>query len=353
MASVSAVPGAAWLTADGAIQMLLRTVIAIVAAFLIFGVFMAVTGRDPLEVYGKVFQGTLGSKIGLSEVGVRMIPFVLTALATALPARVGLINVGGEGQRYAGAWAATGAALFLAGGPLITMIPLMVLAGFLGGAAWAGLAMVLRIWRGVNEVISTLLLNFVAVLFVNVFVFGPWKNEGGFGYPYTENFTPNAILPTIAATRFHWGFVLPVVGVIAVYFVLKKTSWGYNIRAIGGNPDAAQRRGIPTARYLLIAMLVGGGIAGIAGMAEVSGIQHHLRPGISNNFGFMGFLASWLGEHNPIAIVGAGFLLALVFVGGDLLQFSANLPSAAMNILIGLILFMVLGFRRWGGVRRT
>jgi ABC-type uncharacterized transport system permease subunit len=183
-------------------------------------------------------------------------------------------------------------------------------------------------------------------LIVNVFVFGPWKNPDGFGYPYTANFDPSAILPAISGTRFHWGFILPVIVVFALYFVLTKTHWGYNIRAIGGNPDAAQRRGIPVGWYLLIAMLVGGGIAGIAGMVEVAGVQHHLRPEISNNFGFLGFLASWLARHNPVAVVGTGFLLALVVVGGDFLQFSADVPSGASDILIAVILFMVLGFGR-------
>lgn len=118
------------------------------------------------------------------------------------------------------------------------------------------------------------------------------------------------------------------------------------MRAVGGNPDAARRRGIPVLRYLIIAMLVGGGLAGLAGMSEVSGIQHHLRPGISNSLGFMGFLASWMANHNPIAIIGTCFLIAAIVVGGDILQFSGNLPSAAMLILIGLVLFSVLGFRR-------
>ena len=257
---------------------------------------------------------------------------------------MGLINVGGEGQLHFGAWLATGVALYASGGPLFITIPFMVLAGFVGGSAWAGVAMLLRYWRNVNEVISTLLLNFVAILLVNVFVFGPWKNPDGFGYPYTANFSPSAILPAIGGTRFHWGFILPVIAVFVLYFVFAKTRWGYNIRAIGGNPDAAQRRGIPVGRYLLVAMLAGGGIAGVAGMVEVAGVQHHLRPEISNNLGFLGFLASWLARHNPLAIIGAGFLLALVVVGGDLLQFSADVPSGASNILIALILFMVLGF---------
>ena len=323
-----------------------RSVIAIIFAFVVFAIFIAVIGRDPIEIYTKMFEGTLRSKVGLSEVGVRMIPFVLTALAAAIPARVGLINVGGEGQLYIGAWAATGVALYADIGTIWLMLPAMAIAGFLGGAIWGGIAILLRHWRNVNEVISTLLSNYVAILFVNFFVFGAWKNPTGFGYPYTSNFEFESILPSIFDTRLHLGLVLPIIGIIATYLFLSRTRWGANMRAVGGNPDAARRRGIPVLRYIIIAMLVGGGLAGLAGMSEVSGIQHHLRPGISNNLGFMGFLASWMANHNPIAIIGTSFLIAAIVVGGDILQFSGDLPSAAMLILIGLVLFSVLGFRR-------
>lgn len=325
---------------------IVRSIIAIVFAFMVFGIFLALIGRDPFEAYSKMFEGTLGSRVGLSEVGVRMIPFVLTGLAAMIPARVGLINVGGEGQLYIGAWAATGVALYLGFGNIWIMLPAMAIAGFMGGALWAGMAVLLRNLRNVNEVISTLLSNYVAILFVNVFVFGAWKNPTGFGYPYTSDFATEAILPAISDTRLHLGLIFPILAIVATYLFLSRTRWGANMRAVGGNSDAARRRGIPVVRYIVIAMLVGGGIAGIAGMSEVAGIQHHLRPGISNSLGFMGFLASWMANHNPIALIGTCFLIAVIVVGGDVLQFSANLPSAAMLILIGLVLFSVLGFRR-------
>ena len=304
-----------------------------------------------MDALGRFFDGTLGSKLGLSEVGVRMIPFILTGLAAAVPARVGLINVGGEGQLYIGAWAATGVVLFLDVQQIWLMIPMMAVGGFVGGAAWGGIAVLLRSWRGVNEVISTLLMNYIAILFVDIFVFGAWKNPDGLGYPYTRDFGTEAILPAIFDTRLHLGLLLPVIAVLAVYLVLGRTRWGYNMRAIGGNTEAARRRGIPVARYLIMAMMVGGGLAGLAGMSEVSGIQHHLRPGISNNLGFLGFLASWMAGHNPVTLIATGFLIALVIVGGDVLQFTINVPSAAMLILIGLVLFSVLGFRRVGRAR--
>lgn len=321
-----------------------RTLLVVLLSFIVFGAFLAVTGRNPFDAFAKVYVGTLGSRTGLTEVGVRAIPFLLTALAAAVPARVGLINVGGEGQLYMGALAATGVALY-GGGPIWVMLPAMALAGFAVGGLWAGIAVALRQLRGVNEVISTLLLNYVGILVVNVFVFGPWKSPTGNNYPYTPNFHPNAILAAFGDTRLHMGVLFPLLTAAVLTLVLKKTKWGFNMRAVGGNPEAARRRGIRVVGYLLVAMVVGGGIAGLAGMSEVAGVDHHLRPGISNGYGYSGFLASWMANHNPIALVGTGFLLALVTVGGDLLQFSANVPSAAMNILIGLMLFMVLGMR--------
>jgi simple sugar transport system permease protein len=324
-----------------------RSLAAVGFALVAFTALLAVTGRDPFDAYAKVFRGTLGSRVGLAEIGVRMVPILLTALAAAIPARLGLINVGGEGQLYLGAWAATAMALFV-GGPIWSLLPLMMAAGFAGGAFWAGTAMLLRHWRGVNEVISTLLMNYIAVLFVNVFVFGPWKNPAGFNYPYTRDFDAGAVLPSLFDSRLHAGIVLPLAAVVLAHLVLTRTRWGFNMRAIGGNAEASKRRGIPVARYMAAAVLVGGGVAGVAGMVEVSGVQHHLRPGISNGLGMLGFLASWLADHNPVTIVATSFLLALVSVSGDLLQFSADLPSAAMNVLVGLILFFVLTFRAPG-----
>ena len=298
-----------------------RSIFAVAFAFFVFAIFLLVIGHDPIEAYTKIFEGTLGSKVGISEVGVRMIPFTLTALAAAIPARVGLINVGGEGQLYIGAWSATGVALYIGFDHIWLMLPAMAIAGFLGGAIWGGIAILLRNWRNVNEVISTLLSNYVAILFVNVFVFGAWKNPTGFGYPYTSDFATQSILPAIAGTRLHLGLVIPVIAIIATYLFLTRTRWGANMRAVGGNSAAARRRGIPVVRYLVIAMLVGGGLAGLAGMSEVAGIQHHLRPGISNNLGFMGFLASWMAGHNPVTIIGTCFLISVIIVGGDVLQF--------------------------------
>ena len=318
----------------------------VVLALAVFAVFLAASGRDPADSLLQAWNGVMGSSLGLSEVGVTMIPLLLTALATAIPTRVGLVNVGGEGQLYVGALTATGVALFFPVGQAWLMLPVMALAGCAGGGLWAAVAALLRRWRGVNEVISTLLANYVAILLVELFVFGPWKNPQGLGYPYTTPFHVASIFPAIADTRFHWGFLAPLIALVITYVIVSRTVWGFKMRAVGGNPEAARRRGIAVDRYMIAAMVAGGALAGLAGMVEVAGIHHDLRPGISNNLGYLGLLASWLAGHNPAVIVAACFMIAVFLEAGDVLQLTVGLPSAAGLVLIGLALFFVLGLRR-------
>ena len=324
----------------------IRASLGILLALAAFAVFLASSGHNPLEAFFRGWGGVMGSSLGLSEVGVTMIPLLLTALATAIPTRVGLVNVGGEGQLYIGALTATGVALFFPVGQIWLMLPVMALAGCAGGGLWAAIAAALRRWRGVNEVISTLLANYIAILLVDVFVFGPWKNPQGLGYPYTTPFDVAAIFPAIAGSRFHWGFLAPAIALVVTYVILDRTIWGFKMRAVGGNPEAARRRGIAVDRYMVVAMIAGGALAGLAGMVEVSGIHHDLRPGISNNLGYLGLLASWLAGHNPATIVAACFLIAVFLVAGDILQLTVGLPSSAGLVLIGLALFFVLGLRK-------
>ena len=323
-----------------------RAAIGIALALAVFAVFLAASGHNPIAALADAWSGVIGNPYGLSQVGAAMIPLVLTALATAIPARAGLVNVGGEGQLYLGALTATGIALFFPAGHPLLMLPAMALAGAAGGGLWAAAAVMLRRWRGVNEVISTLLANYIAILLVDVFVFGPWKNPDGLGYPYTAPFGAAALFPAIAGTRFHWGAIAPAIAIAVSYLILARTLWGFKLRAVGSNPEAARRRGIAVDQYIAAAMISGGALAGLAGMVEVAGIHHDLRPGISDNLGYLGLLASWLAGHHIIAIIPACFLIAAFLVAGDVLQLTSGLPSAAGMALIGLALFFVLGLRR-------
>ncbi len=314
-------------------------------AFTAFAIVLLAAGKNPLRAYLDIFTATLANGYGFSEVLVKMIPLILTALAVAIPSRIGLINVGGEGQLYLGALAATWGALTFSGLPAWILLPLITALGFVGGGAWAGLTGVMRAKGWASETISTLLLNYVAILLVSFFVFGSMKDPESANYPQTAQLAASAQLPAFFGTRVHLGAALAIAALVAYAFALSRTRWGLEMRAIGGNAVAARRCGIAVDRYLVVAMLIGGGLAGIAGMTEVSAIQGRLRPSLSPGYGFAGFLVSWMAGGHPAGIVAAAFLLAIITVGGDILQMTQRLPGSVVNILMALILFVVLARR--------
>ncbi len=318
--------------------------LALLLALLVFAGLLLLLGKNPLTIYAAIYQGTLGNSYGWGEIVVKMIPFILCALATAIPARVGLVNVGGDGQIYIGAWLATWVALNGAAIPAPLLIPLLFVAGALGGALWGGLVGWLRARFSLNETISSLLLNYVAILMIDYFVHGPWKDTSGGNWPYTAEFAPNARLATFGTTRISIGILVALAAVAFYAWLMSRTRWGYNMRVVGGNPEAARRSGLNINRYIIGAMLLGGAMAGIYGMIEVTAIQGRLRGGISGGYGYVGFLVAWLAGHRPLRIVVMAGLMGILSVGGDAIQL-AGLPSATTSILMALILFFVLGLQ--------
>jgi ABC-type uncharacterized transport system permease subunit len=290
--------------------------------------------------------------ISIDDTLIRATPFLFTSLAVAVPARAGLVNIGGEGQFVVGMVFATYGALHLGGQlPGAVLLPLLAALGALGGLLYAGIAAVLRVAAGLNEALSTLLLNFVAPLILAYLVFGPWKDPATYSnLPQTAAFSDSALLPTYGLTQLHLGIPLALVAAIVVWVILDFTRWGFRARVLGGNPEAARRSGIPVPRTILIALLAGGALAGLGGMIELTGIEGRLRPGIGVGFGYIGFLASWLVGHRPLGIVGAALLLAAISVAGDSLQIDADLPSTSVYILMALVVLTALGVR--GGVRK-
>jgi len=332
---------------------LLRVLAGMAGAILLFAVVLLLQGKNPLIAYKDMLHTTLGSSYGFSEVLVQMIPLLLCALAVSVPARVGLVNVGGEGQLYVGGLFAAWAALNLDGLSRPLLLLVMLLLAMAGGAIWAGIAAVLRALNWLNEAICTLLLNYVAILVIQYFVQGPWRAKGAAAgnYPQSALFAKAAWLPTWHSTRVHLGLVIGLIAVAIFAFVLRRTRWGFEMRAIGGNPEASRRLGLPISRYIMIALMVGGAIAGLAGLGEVAGTQHRLRKDISAGYGYVGFLISWLAGHSPLGIVAMSFLLAVITAGGDSLQINQHLPGSSVNLLIALTLFMVLAQRGRKGQR--
>jgi general nucleoside transport system permease protein len=329
----------------------LRSTLAAIAALSVFTALLAATGKDPVKAYVDTFLYLFGNAYGFSELVVRMIPLMLTAVAVALPTRIGLINVGGEGQLYMGAWTATAGALALADQRAFVLLPLITVLGFIGGGIWALIPGVLRALRLVNETISTLLLNYVAPLIVSYFIFGPWRSPESASYPQSPAFAEAARLPTFFHSRIHAGLIYALACLALYWFTLTHTRFGLEMRAIGGNAEAARRLGIPVFRYMLVVMFVAGGVAGLAGVAEVSAIQGRLVSELSPGYGFIGFLVSWLAGGSAGGIVLTSFLFAVISSVGDILQITQGLPYAVINILMALILFIVLARHPQRGTR--
>ncbi len=322
------------------LNVVVRYSLLILLALLLFGLIVRISGKDPFQAYKDMFTFTLGSTYGFSEVIVAMIPILITALAVAVPWRVGLINIGGEGQLYMGAAFATWGALTFQNLPAWVLLPLMMLLGVLGGALWAVIPGYLRAIGLVNETIVTLLLNPVGNMIVGFLIFSYWHSP--MDTSMTTIFVPAALLPTFFGTRVHLGLVIGLVLMALYWFVMKYTRWGLEMRAIGGNPQAARRNGIPLKGYSIIIMCIGGAIAGLAGMVMTSGFFHFLSYNFSRNVGFMGFLISWLAGAHPIGILLMSFVVAIIVTGGTLLQLTIDLPYAVINILLAFTLFVVL-----------
>lgn len=320
---------------------------AVVAAFVVVGVLLGVVGRDPLATYASILHSGLGSWFAVSETLVAAAPVMLCALSVAVAARVGLMSIGAEGQLYLGAAAATYVALSLDGQPSWQVLPVMFLGACVAGGVWSGVPGFLRARFGVNETIVTLLLNYVAILFIEHLVHGPWQDPLSYGWPQTPEFSVAAELPRFAGTRLHAGMFLGLLAAATLALVLARTHVGFVTRFIGANPAAARHAHYPVERYLIAAMVVAGALAALAGFGQVSAIEGRLRTGISPGYGYTGFLVSWLGRHNPIAIVVVSILIGALLSGGDALQLDGKLPFATVNILQGCILFFLLCSERY------
>ncbi len=327
-------------------------VVSVLAAFMVGAAVLGLAGVNPLVAYRELVSGPFGSGFGFAETLVKAIPLILTGLAVLLPARMKLWNIGAEGQLQLGAIGAAYMALFTPLGHSTVAVLVVILAGMAAGAAWCLVPAALRAWLNVNETITTLLFNYIALLFVDYLIYGPWKDPASRGFPLSATFPPPAKLPVlIAGTRVHLGLLLALVAVAAVAIVLRQTRFGLEIRVIGDNPVAARYAGINIVRNTLVVMGIAGALAGLAGVGEASAIAGRLQRGLSPGYGYTAIIVAWLAKLNPVALVLVSVLLGGLFLGGDALQISLGLPIAAVNMLQGLILFFVLGGEVLAGSR--
>jgi simple sugar transport system permease protein len=316
--------------------------VSVLLALFFCAVFLALTGRNPVEVYIAMFGGAFGSAYGLSETAVKAIPLALCALGISLAFRMQLWNIGAEGQFYMGAFAASWVPLTFPGLPSYGMLTAMVVLGMAAGGLWGLIPGFLRAnWR-VNEIITSLMLNYIGILWVNYLVYGPWKDPQGMNFPLTAPFADAAMLPALAGSRIHAG-VLFVAGLAVLFTIIFRNSrWGYEIKVIGASEQAARYAGMDIKRNICLVMLISGAVCGLAGMAEVSGIVGRLQPGLSPGYGYTAIIIAWLAKLNPLAIVIVSVLFGALQVGGYLVQ-TLGVPATVAAMLQGAILFFVVG----------
>jgi len=318
-------------------------VASFVLALLFGAVLLWAAGANPWETYKAMALGAFGTRYAVTETLVKATPLMLTGLAVSIAFRMLFWNIGAEGQLAMGGFAAAGVALFWADKiPAPLLLPVMVVIGFAAGALWGLIPAALKAFIGVNEIITTLMMNYIAILWVEHLYYGPWKDPQGYGFPGTAQFPETAWLPRLTG-RVHAGIIFALVAALLLWLLLDRTKWGYEIRVIGENPNAARYAGISLARNILLVMLLSGGLAGLAGMAEVAGIAHRLQKGLTVGYGYTAIIVAWLAKLNPWGVLLVAVLLAALLVGGDQIQISMGLPAAVALVLQGAILFFMLG----------
>lgn len=319
-------------------------VISIIVALLLGAILLAAAGVNPLEAYNTVLTGAFTSLDGLAGTAVKSIPLILCGLGVALAFRTLLWNIGAEGQLFMGAFAAAGVALYvIPDAPPFLLIPAVLLAGALAGALWGFIPGALKGLLGVNEIITSLMLNYVAILWVDYLIYGPWRDPQGYGFPGTAPFEA-VRFPRLPGTRVHLGLLIGILAAVLIAFALQRTRWGYETRVIGENQQAARYAGMSLVKNILLVMFLSGGLAGLAGASELCGLTNpRLQIGLSPGYGYTAIIVAWLARLNPYAIVLVSFLFAGLLVGGDSLQMAMNLPRATVYILQGIVLFAVLG----------
>jgi simple sugar transport system permease protein len=325
------------------------TGVAIILAFVVVALFIVLTGKDPVIVYTKMLGGAFATTFGITETLVKAIPLMLCGLGVSLAYRIQVWNIGAEGQFIVGAVAATAVTIYLPQLGWLTL-PAMFLAGAAAGALWGFFTAWPKVKFQVNELIISLMLNYIAILVLNYVVFGPWKDPKGFNFPGTPPFTDAQSLPAFGDTRLHFGLIIGLVAIALAAVFVQRTRWGYELRLIGANPEAAKHAGININGHIVLVMLLSGGLAGIAGFSEVSGVAHRLMYGISPGYGYTAIIVAWIARLNPWGIVVSSVLFGGLIVGGYSVQ-TLGLPSSISSLLQGAVLFFLIAGSIFGKVR--
>ncbi len=304
--------------------------------------FMAL-GHAPLQALRVMVVTPLETTYGVAELGLKTTPLLLCAVGIAIGCRANVWNIGAEGQFTVGAIAGGGVALAFGDAGGWVVLPLMLLAGGLGGLAWAAVAAFLRTRFNAHEILTTLMLSYVAVQLLGYLVHGPWQDPDGFSFPQTRQFEPHALMPVLVpGTRLHLGALFALLSVPCATVLLGRTLAGYRLRVVGLAPAAASYAGFNANGAVWLGLLVSGGLAGLAGVCEAAGPIGQLTPVISPGYGFAAIIVAFLGRLHPVGILLASLLMALLYLGGEQLQITLQLPLAATGVVQGMLLFFLL-----------
>ncbi|RWQ35129.1 MAG: ABC transporter permease [Mesorhizobium sp.] len=313
---------------------------ALIVGMALFSLFIALVGKSPVQLYETMWRGGFGSWFSIQNSLSRAAPLLLAALCVALPARLGLVVIGGEGAIVLGGVAAIGVAT--SGAPAFFVILAMGVAGMAAGGIWIGAVGALRHYRAVNETISSLLMAYIAIALMNHLVEGPLRDPASLNKPSTEPLAEAYRIGNIPGMDVHWGLVVGVIACILSWLLIEKTRWGFAARIAGGNVRAAQVQGLAVGPLIVGFTALAGGFAGLAGMLEVAAVQGSANASLAAGYGYTGILVAFLARHNPLAIIPVAFLLGGIDASGGLIQRRMDLPDATVLVLQGMLFVVIL-----------
>lgn len=322
---------------------ILMRLFPVLSAILCSMIVLAFMHLNPFEVYGNIFAGCFGTFYRFKQVVYKAVPLTVLSLGCCVAFKMKFWNIGAEGQFYMGAFAATWAYTLFPNLPAPVMLPFMALFAFLFGGIFSLIPALLKIKWGTSETLVTLMLNYVAQKWVSYLKYSylPWRDPNGGGSPKIFTFSGNGILPNVLGI--HAGWIIAIVFVVAMYFILKKTKFGYEVSIIGESFDTARYAGINVARTIVIAVVLSGGLCALAGMIQASAIEHSLTDNMSNGMGFTAVITTWLSQLDPLISLLVSFAFSVLLQGGSYLQTSMGVPASMGTIIQTIIIFFVLG----------
>jgi simple sugar transport system permease protein len=318
-------------------------VLAAAIAILLAAIPLALAGAPIIDAYGLMIIGAFGSVFSTSEMLTRATPLILTGLAAAIAFRAKLWNIGAEGQLYMGAMAAVAVGSGMIDGPSWVMIPVVIIAGMIAGALMLIGPTLLKTRLGVDEVVTTLLLNFIVLLFVQMMLEGALKDPMSMGWPQSEPIIDSAVFPALLdRMRVHIGLIIALVAAVALAIFVKRTVWGFEIRAVGENAAAAAFSGISVTKTMILVAALSGGLAGLAGVSEVAGTRGYLATDLSPGYGYAGIVVAMLARLSPIGVIASALFVASVFVGADSMSRAIGVSSYLADLIVAMALLCVL-----------